>query len=121
MISKYGEVISKIRAKQHDSLRKMALKVDLSATYLSAMEVGRRKVPMELADKIRTIYQLTDEEYTELIDSINDNNEHVDIEMSQMNDNQKEVSVLFARTIHNADPELVEKLKKVLLEANEKD
>ena len=45
-----------------------------------------------------------------------DTNNKVDLELSKMNEAQKEVSMVFARRIENADPELLEKLKKVLEE-----
>ena len=38
----------------------------------------------------------------------------VDIELSKMNEAQREVSMTFARRIENADPELLEKLRKAL-------
>ena len=119
MISKFGLCIRKFRLTTGESLRSMAEKLNISATFLSAMEVGRKVVPMDYAKKIRDLYHLTDEQYAELYESIIETNQHVDIEIAKMNEAQKEVSMTFARKIENADPELVEKLRKVLMESDD--
>ena len=116
MRSKFGIEMRKIRANTGESLRTMAERIGISATFLSAMEVGRKAISIEYAKKIKEIYNLSEEDYVRIYDSIVETNEHVDIEIAKMNEAQKEVSMVFARKIENADPELVEKLRKVLLE-----
>ena len=116
MISKFGECMRTFRKERDESLRTMAKKLEISAAFLSAMEVGRKLVPVEYAKKIRDVYNLNDEEYGTIYSSIMETNERVEIEIAQMNEAQKEVSLVFARKIENADPELIEKLKKALEE-----
>ena len=48
------------------------------------------------------------------MEAIIETNQRVDIEIAKMNEAQKEVSIAFARKIENADPELLEKLRKAL-------
>lgn len=114
MISKFGEFIRTIRKRQNDSLRDMAKKMDISATFLSAMEVGRKNIPISYVDKITEVYSLTNEEKEQLLDAVQETNNRVSLELSQMNENQKEVTLVFARKIQNADEGLIEKLRKVL-------
>ena len=116
MISKFGIEMRKFRASTGESLRGMAERLDISATFLSAMEVGRKAIPIEYAKKIKEIYNLDEDEYARLYDSIVETNKRVDIEIDKMNEAQKEVSMVFARRIENADPELVEKLRQILEE-----
>ncbi len=116
MISKFGTEIRKIRLKQGDSLRKMATKLGISSAFLSAMEVGRKTIPMDYVDKIASLYLLSDEEKDVLLDSINETNKRVSLELEQMNEAQKNISLVFARKINTADEELLEKLRKALLE-----
>ncbi len=115
MISKFGLYIRKIREKENDSLRQMAIKLGISATFLSAMEVGRKQIPLEYVEKIKGIYDLTKEQVMELEDSIYETNERLPIELALMNDAQKDVSLMFARKIKTADEKLLEKLKEALL------
>ncbi|MDD4156822.1 MAG: hypothetical protein PHY08_09650 [Candidatus Cloacimonetes bacterium] len=114
MISKFGYCTRKFRLTTEESLRIMAEKLKISAAFLSAMEVGRKAVPMEYAKKIKEIYGLNEEQYKELYESIIETNQHVDIEISKMNEDQKEISIVFARKIENADPKLIKKLRKAL-------
>lgn len=114
MISKFGITLRIFRARTGESLRTMSSKLDISPTFLSAMEVGRKLVPIEYAKKIQDVYHLSHEDYATLHDSIIETNQKVDIEIGKMNESQKEVSMIFARKIQNADPELIGKLKKAL-------
>lgn len=116
MISKFGLYIREIREKENDSLRQMAIKLGISATFLSAMEVGRKQIPLEYVEKIKGIYDLTEEQVMELEDSIYETNERLPIELALMNDAQKDVSLMFARRIKTADENLLRKLKEALLD-----
>ena len=116
MISKFGLYIREIREKENDSLRQMAIKLGISAAFLSAMEVGRKPIPVEYVEKIKSIYNLTEEQEVELENSIYETNERVPIELAAMNEAQKDISLMFARKIKTADEELLRKLKEALLD-----
>lgn len=116
MVSNFGKCVRRIRDKQNDSLRQMAIKLGISAAFLSAMEVGRKQIPIEYAEKIKEIYDLSEEEKNELEDSIYETNERVPLELAAMNEAQKDVSLMFARKIKTADEELLKKLKEALLD-----
>lgn len=116
MISKFGICIKKIREKENDSLRQMAIKLGISAAFLSAMEVGRKPIPVEYLDKIKAIYNLSHEDEIELENSIYETNERVPIELEAMTEAQKDVSLMFARKIKTADDELLKKLKEALMD-----
>ena len=118
MISKFGICIRRIRNKEKDSLRQMASKLKISPAFLSAMEVGRKTIPIDYVNKIQKIYSLNDEQSLLLEKSIFETNNRVSIELAQMNEAQKDISIMFARKIKRADNNLLEKLKKIL---NEKD
>lgn len=116
MISTFGRVLKEYRKKNDDTLKTLSQKLDISLPYLSAMEVGRKLVPIEIVQKIKELYNLTEVEYNTLYMAMLDSNNKVDIELSKMNEAQREVSMVFARKIENADSELIEKLRKVLMD-----
>ena len=115
MISKFGQCVRSIREKENDSLRKMAEKLNVSAAFLSAMEVGRKTIPLEYVEKIKLIYGLSEEEAMDLRSSIYETNEKVSLELALMNEAQKDISLLFARKIQSADEDLLNKLREALL------
>ncbi len=116
MISEFGIFVREIREKHGDSLRSMAKRLDVSAAFLSAMEVGKRTIPLEYGSKIASLYHLSYDETIALINSIYKTNNKVTIEFHKMNEEQKDISLLFARKIANADGELIERLKEALKE-----
>ncbi len=119
MISSFGKVLKEYRKRNDDTLKTLSEKIGISLPYLSGMEVGRKIVTLEVVQKIKEVYSLTEEEYNTLYMAMLDSNNKVDIELSKMNEAQREVSMVFARKIENADPELIEKLRKVLMDSDD--
>lgn len=114
MLSAFGEYTRELRKKANESLRTMADKLDISPAYLSIMENGRRTATKEIVETIGKVYGLTDEEVKDLQNLANIANQRVELEIEEMNEAQAEVSLVFARKIKDADPDLIAKLRKVL-------
>src|SRR5574344_1197559 len=114
MKSEFGTVLYEIRQELGESLRGMAKKLDITPSFLSAMEVGRKTIPIEYESKINDLYHLSNEKRIKLKDAISLSNSRVLLEIDKMNIAQKKTSLLFARKIINADPELIKKLQEVL-------
>ena len=121
MTSTFGRVLKKYRKIHNDTLKSLSDKLNISLPFLSSLEIGRRKVTIDVINKIRDLYCLNEKEYNELYIAMLDSNDKVSIELSKMNEAQREVSLAFARKIENADPQLLEKLRKVLVEIDDKD
>ena len=121
MISSFGKVLKVYRKRNNDTLKTLSEKLEISLPYLSSMEVGRRLVTLDVIQKVKELYDLSEEEYNDLYMAMLDTNNKVDLELSKMNEAQREVSMVFARKIENADPELIDKLRKVLLESDDQD
>jgi hypothetical protein len=112
MISAFGVVMRKIRSTTGDSLRTCATKLDITARFLSSMEVVENQFQHSILKKIKNLYGLDEQGYMELYNAMIETNKHVDIEIEKMNETQKEVFMVFASRIENADFELLEKFKK---------
>lgn len=118
MESYFGKVTREIRAKRGDSLRVMSKKIGISAAFLSMMEVGHKVIPSGYLERIDEVYHLTPEEYRDLQEGIALTNNSALILFDQLNEEQRDVSMVFARRIVNSDPDLVAKLKAVLAETD---
>ena len=101
MITKFGKMIRRIRQKNEESLGTMAKKLNISASFLSAMEVGKKAIPLEYIDRISQLYLLDSKETDILSDSINETNNNLSINLDAMNNNQKQLTLF-----------LLEKLKQ---------
>ena len=97
----------------------MAEKLNVSIAFLSAMEVGKKQVPVEYADKISEIYNLTKEQNLELTNVIGLSNDNMNLDFTHLNEEQAKMSVLFARKINKLSQKSLEELKKLLIEDEE--
>ena len=121
MKTEFNEILSKIRKDSNESLRMMAKRLNISATFLSAMELGKRLIPLDYIAIISNCYELSNEDIKTLEDSIYKTNNKVTIDFENMSDEKKNVSLLFARTIKDIDENLVEKLMLELEKYENKD
>ena len=121
MKTEFNEFLSKIRKDSNESLRMMAKRLNISATFLSAMELGKRLIPLDYIVIISNCYELSNEDIKTLEDSIYKTNNKVTIDFENMSDEKKNVSLLFARTIKDIDENLVEKLMLELEKYENKD
>ncbi len=64
-----------IREIENDSLRQIAIKLVISLIFLSVMEIERKQIPLEHIEKIKDIYDLTEEQIMQFKDSIHKTNE----------------------------------------------
>jgi transcriptional regulator with XRE-family HTH domain len=56
MVTVFGKFLRKLRVDRELTLRDMATSLGISSAYLSAMELGKRTIQPQLADKIAAIY-----------------------------------------------------------------
>ncbi len=121
MISKFGLLMREIRSNYGESLRDLANKLGISAAFLSAMEVGKKKIPADYVERITNIYNLDEEYKARLEDAVSLSNKRVTLDLTELNKKQTEASLAFARKIKDADPALIEKLLKALSDDENKD
>ena len=116
-ITEYGKFIRKIRKDRGDTLVGMSNKMGgVSIAFLSAIEVGKKQVPIEYADRISEIYNLTVEENQELTDAIGASNANMNLDFTKMSQDRAQASVLFARKINKLSQKSLEELRKLLTE-----
>ncbi|MBC8725814.1 helix-turn-helix transcriptional regulator [Paraburkholderia sp. 31.1] len=58
-LTDFGKEIRKIRIERGEKMLDMSEKVNKSPSFLSAVETGRKPVPMQLVDDIVKVYQLS--------------------------------------------------------------
>lgn len=113
-LTEYGKFIRKIRKDRGDTLLGMSKKMDVTISFLSALEVGKKQVPIEYADKISQIYNLTPEENIELTNAIGASNANMNLDFTKMSQDRAQTSVLFARKINKLSQKSLEELRKLL-------
>lgn len=119
-MTEYGKFIRTIRKERNENLMTMASKLNVSVAFLSALEVGKKQIPLNYAKKIQEIYNLNEYDYKELQEAIMMTNKRVLISLDNLNNEQQNVSIAFARQINTASQKTLDELRKIL-EDGEKD
>ena len=114
MLTEFGKILRKIRIDCGEILKDMAEKLNVSAAYLSAVEMGKRNIPEKWIDKISNLYNLSLEDKKKLNDAADNSARSITLNFENINCKQKETAILFAREFENVDTETLDKIKKLL-------
>lgn len=58
MVTSFGKVLRKLRIDHSERLLDMAEKLDISVSFLSSVEIGKKSVPFSMEEKIIKLYAL---------------------------------------------------------------
>lgn len=110
MATLFGKEIRKLRVDKDVTLRKMADSLDMSPSYLSSIETGKRSLTDDVRDKMIGYFDLSLSEVNKLKDFASKTNHQVNISLASLADNKSETAVLFARTLEDLSDEKNEEL-----------
>lgn len=119
MLTEFGRLLRKIRIDNNEILKDMSEKLNVSAAYLSAVEMGKRNIPEHWVNKISEFYHLSQEEKNNLSNAADNSSKSITLNFENINKSQKETAILFAREFENIDIETLEKIKKLLRNTKE--
>ena len=114
MITNVGKFLRKLRIDRGETLFNMATKLDVSSSFLSAVENGKKKTPSAWVEKLTSLYGLSDSQVSELCDAIADANDVVEINVQNSPVENRQLAVAFARQFDSFDKETLEALRQIL-------
>ncbi|WP_232095276.1 MULTISPECIES: helix-turn-helix transcriptional regulator [Serratia] len=95
-------------------LKNMADLVGVSSAYLSAIELGKRAIPEAFVNNIATAFSINGTDYSELCRLAQLSQPTLKVDMSDAEEQNKEVLLAFARKFKDLNPEQLDKLNKML-------
>lgn len=116
MPNEFGRILRKIRIDCGEILKDMAIKLNVSSAYLSAMEVGKRIVPKKIIDELIRLYSLDDETAVKLSIAAEDNEKTIQIRIDATTPEKRNAALVFARNFDNMDSAIAEKIVKLMQE-----
>ena len=119
MYTKFGEFVRILRVKKHQVMGDMAKMFETTTPFLSAVENGRKNVPKEWADIIRKNYDLTDAEYSDLLEAIEESKLQTKIDMKDSTIMQRRAALQFTRSFDDIDDDTAEKIINLLKKKEE--
>lgn len=114
MLTSVGKFLRKLRIDQNEILVDMADKMNVTASFLSAVENGKKKMPSSWMNQICELYNLDETQQEEFIKAIADTEDKIEIDFSDSSTENKELVITFARKFSDFNDLQLKQLRDIL-------
>lgn len=114
MLTNLGKFLRKIRIDRGEILKDMADNLGVSSAFLSAVENGKKKMPVSWYDKLADVYSFSDEQAEELRQAVINSSDVIELNIKGVSQANRDLALSFAREFDSIDDELAEKLFSIL-------
>lgn len=114
MITKLGKFLRIFRMERGLLLKQMADDLGVSSSFLSAIEHGKKELPKGFEEKILQTYHLDKAESEGLSDAILYSKSDINLNISNMNNNLKDIAISFSRKLDTLDDDTASKIMSLL-------
>lgn len=116
MLTSIGRFLRKLRIDNGEILKNMADKLEVTVSFLSAVENGKKRMPPAWNAKICTLYDLDTLQQAEFSSAVAETEEAIEMNFSGVALSNRELAVSFARKFADFDEDQLVKIRKVLEE-----
>lgn len=110
MVTKFGQFCRELRAENGELLYDMATKLNVSSSFLSMVEKGKKKPPVDWEQMIIIMYRLNGESLERFKEAFFEAVNYESIDVSSMSAGDKELMLSFARNFDSIDKDSIRKL-----------
>jgi transcriptional regulator with XRE-family HTH domain len=114
VLTEFGRFLRKLRIDCGELTKDMAEKLDVTASYLSAVETGKRNIPVSWIDSISAIYMLDQETKKGLQEAADHSAKVIAVKLDNVELKRKEAAILFAREFNTMDDKMLSTIRKLL-------
>ena len=118
MLTAFGIALRKLRLDCGEILKTMADKLEISSSYLSAIEVGKRNIPDDFIVRVSKLYALKPEKVQALEDAKLKSQPEIAFGLGDASFHKRETALLFARRFDELDEETVEKIRLLISDSS---
>lgn len=119
MLSPFGEWVRAFREKKRITLREMSRTLGKSPSFLSALELGRKSVPISFLEEFSSVYDLSVDQFSELKRAVSASRTQARVSFEAGAGNkEKEVAMLFARNFSELSEDQTERIREILEEVD---
>ena len=111
----FGKFVRDLMQIHNDTGIMLANKLNCSPSHLSAVLHGRRSIPTKWLVTLAKVYELTEIQISQLQQAYNSSSEMLKIDLTQLNDNQRELAILFCHRLSKLTTFKIEYVKYFLL------
>lgn len=112
MVTEFGKLLRIIRVNSGDSARDMARKLNMSPSYLSTIENGKRNIPIDIDKLLIEAYNLSEKDKEKLRKAMAESSDTVKIDLTDLADKKRQM--IFEITNGNLDESVIEELHQII-------
>ena len=113
-LTEFGKFSRKLRIDNGELLKDMAIKLNVTVSYLSAVEIGKRNIPEKWEEEIVRAYHLNLQEREEQKEAIIYSKKVFKINVENFEKEEKDLILMLARKVDNMDEKEKNNLKQIL-------
>ena len=113
-LTEFGKFSRKLRIDNGELLKDMAIKLNVTVSYLSAVEIGKRNIPEKWEEEIVRAYHLNLQEREELKEAIIYSKKVFKINVENFEKEEKDLILMLSRKVDNMDEKEKNNLKQIL-------
>ena len=114
MLTSVGRFLRKLRIDRGEILKDMADKLEVTVSFLSAVENGKKKMPAAWNKKICDLYQLDADQTDAFTAAIADTEDRIEMNLCDVTMGRRALAVSFARKFTEIDDSQAEEIEKIL-------
>ena len=114
MLTSIGRFLRKLRIDHGELLKDMAGKLNVTVSFLSAVENGKKRMPSQWNARICDLYGLTASQRMEFTDAIAQTERSLDMDLNGIADEHRKLAVTFARGLPYFTPEQIEAMQRII-------
>ena len=112
MITEFGKLLRIIRINCGDSAKDMAQKLNMSPSYLSTIENGKRNIPPDMDALLIHAYKLSDKDKAKLRKAMAESSDTVKIDLTDLAEKKKQM--IYEITRGDLDEATIDQLCKII-------
>ena len=114
MHTRIGDFLRSLRMENGELLKTMAEKLEVSSAFLSAVENGKKKMPVLWEEKLSSLYHLSNQQLNDFQKAIADTNNTIELNLENVSSQNRDLALLFARHFDSIDDETSKRIIDIL-------
>ena len=114
MLTALGRFLRKLRIDHNEIMKDMADKLDVSVSFLSAVETGKKPMPSSWNSRICALYSLDDKMIAEFTTAIAETSQNIELNLANAPTDNREIAISFARKFPDFDETELKAIRSIL-------
>lgn len=116
-----GVYLRKLRLERGEKLKDMAENLNVSSSFLSAVENGKKNFPESWYEKLETLYNLSHKQKEDLKLAVIKSREIIELNIENISPSNRDLAICFARHFSSLDEKTSKQIFDILKESEKEE